>query len=125
MEIQPSTSPKHDLNRSFPQFSSAFLERERERCSCFPKSLSSIFQICYRVSLSFCSIFLQRKTRPQGEGKTQRKLDDYGGGGCETRRFRSLFYRVPNSAMPNENNGYDSSFSNHFITQPLQLHFFF
>jgi pentatricopeptide repeat protein len=31
MEIQPSTSPKHDLNRSFPQFSSAFLERERER----------------------------------------------------------------------------------------------
>nr|ABK95232.1 unknown [Populus trichocarpa] len=50
-------------------------------------------------------IFLQRKTRPQGEGKTQRKLDDYGGGGCETRRFRSLFYRVPNSAMPNENNG--------------------
>jgi hypothetical protein len=57
------------------------------------------------------------KKRPQGEGKTQRKVDgDDDGGGSET-RFRSLFYWVPDSAMPNENNGYDSSsISNHSFT---------
>jgi hypothetical protein len=62
--------------------------------------------------------FSPKKSRPRGEEKTRRKVDD-GGGGCgsEARRFRNLFYWLPNSAMSNENDGYaSSSISNHFIT---------
>ncbi|KAL3587168.1 hypothetical protein D5086_014035 [Populus alba] len=53
-------------------------------------------------------VLVNKETRPRGEGIAQRKVDD-GGGGSETRSFRSLFHWVPSSAMPNENNGYDSS----------------
>ena len=55
------------LNRSFPtnllSLTSAFLVREREGGSCFRKSLSSIFRICYKVSLSFGSIKKQTTGR--------------------------------------------------------------
>ncbi|KAB5553255.1 hypothetical protein DKX38_010566 [Salix brachista] len=85
-------------NRSLTSFPPNFLP-ETSPFSCVPKSLS-------------------KNNSTRGEGKKQRKVDDDdGGGGSETRRFRNHGYRVPNSAMSNENDGYDSSsISNHFIT---------
>jgi hypothetical protein len=95
-------------HRSFPP---NFLP-EISSFSCFPKSLSS-------TSVVLIKFTQKKKNRPRGEEKTRRKVDDGGGGGCgsEARRFRNLFYWLPNSAMSNENDGYaSSSISNHFIT---------